>query len=255
LGDQQKVQVVLEEARERPVKLELEILPQPNNYTCGPTCLHAVFRHFGENVSLGQVIKETSMLGEEGGTVAVSLANMALRRGYEARIYTYNLEVFDPTWFLGGVDLAEKLRLQAVHKKSKPRLQHITQEYLEYLNLGGQIRFDDLTPRLLTRYLKQGIPVLTGLSSTYLYHEARELPSTSPDDVAGDPTGHFVVLTGYDKEKREVDVADPLQVNPLHSSQQYTVPIARVVGAIFLGILTHDANLLIIKPKNGKKGS
>ena len=32
-------------------------------------------------------------------TLAVLLGCHALRRGYEATIYTFNLQVFDPTWF------------------------------------------------------------------------------------------------------------------------------------------------------------
>ena len=232
---------------DRAMKLEFEILPQPNNFTCGPTCLHAVYRHFGDKIGLQEVIDETDMLAT-GGTLAVVLANQALRRGYEATIYTYNLEVFDPSWFLDHDDLKNKLSQQAAAKKDNSRLQYATEAYLEYLDLGGKLRFEDLTPRLLTRYLRQGYPLLTGLCSTYLYHEPREMPNTDYDDVKGDPAGHFVILTGYDRERREVHVADPLQSNPLGASQQYTVPIDRVVGAIFLGVMTHDANILILKP-------
>ena len=43
---------------------------------------------------------------EHGGTFAVYLACDALRKGYSATIYTYNLLVFDPTWFEEGVDIA-----------------------------------------------------------------------------------------------------------------------------------------------------
>jgi hypothetical protein len=34
------------------------------------------------------------------------------------------------------------------------------------------------------------------------------------DDVRGQPQGHFVVLSEYDTETREVVVADPLGENP-----------------------------------------
>jgi hypothetical protein len=69
-----------------------------------------------------------------------------------------------------------------------------------------------------------------------------------PDDVYGDPVGHFVVLTGYVPESRLVYVSDPLHPNPLSATHTYPVPIQRVVGAIYLGALTHDANLLILEP-------
>lgn len=47
----------------------LAIETQPDTTTCGPTCLHAVYRHFGDQI--------------------------ALARGYRATIHTWNLEVFD----------------------------------------------------------------------------------------------------------------------------------------------------------------
>ena len=84
-----------------PVKLlnKLKILTQPDDSTCGPTSLHAVYQYFDDDISLDQVIKEVSFL-EEGGTLAVMLGCHALKRGYKVKIYTYNLHVFDPTWFL-----------------------------------------------------------------------------------------------------------------------------------------------------------
>ena len=94
------------------------------------------------------------------------------------------------------------------------------------------------------------MPVLTGLSATYLHRTAREYgPTCEPDSVRGEPTGHFVVLCGYNKETREVLVADPLETNPVSGGNRYVVSIDRVICAILLGILTYDANLLIIEPR------
>lgn len=235
-------------------KLELEILPQPNMMTCGPTCLHSLYRYYGEDVELGQVVKEVPML-EEGGTLAVLLGIHALRKGYKVHIYSYNLTVFDPSWFSKpGVDLAERLHSQALAKPHKKKLQYATQGYLEFLELGGKVHFEDLTSKLIRKYLDRRIPILTGLSATYLYHEPREIDDCTYDDLRGEPTGHFVVLSGYNREAREVLVADPLNPSPQGPVNYYTMPIARVIGAIFLGIVTYDANLLIIEPPDGRKG-
>jgi hypothetical protein len=88
------------------------------------------------------------------------------------------------------------------------------------------------------------------LSATYLYGSSREHgPEDRPDDVRGKPAGHFVVLCGYDKETRDVLVADPLKKNPLSGTNQYLVSIDRVICAILLGIVTYDANFLIIEPR------
>jgi hypothetical protein len=102
---------------------------------------------------------------------------------------------------------------------------------------------------LLRKFLKRGIPVITGLSATYLYRAMRDLPDTNrDDDVRGEPVGHFVVLTGYERETGEVLIADPLQSNPLTGSRYYAVNTHRLIGAILLGTVTYDANLLVIEP-------
>src|SRR5262249_1472255 len=33
-------------------RLQLDILPQPDDFTCGPTCLHAIYRYLGDEVPL-----------------------------------------------------------------------------------------------------------------------------------------------------------------------------------------------------------
>jgi hypothetical protein len=75
----------------------LDILPQPDGSSCGPTCLHAVYRYFDDDIPLQQVIAEVPTL-EDGGTLAVYLACHALLRGFKATIISYNLQIFDPTW-------------------------------------------------------------------------------------------------------------------------------------------------------------
>lgn len=231
------------------VHLPFTILPQPNDTTCGPTCLHAVYRYLGDPITLEQVIEEVPML-EGGGTLAVLLACHALRRGYQALIYTYKLQLFDPTWLAPpGTDLRQKLRAQMTFKDD-PRLHLATEGFLEFLDLGGELRFEDLTADLLRRYVRLGTPVLTGLSATYLYRTAREYGFNGDfDDIRGEPSGHFVVLCGYNKQTRAVRVADPLLPNPVADTQIYEVDIRRVICSILLGVLTYDANLLIIRKR------
>jgi len=229
-------------------RLHLDISTQPDDITCGPACLHSVYEYYGDSVSLQQVITEVKSL-KGGGTLAVLLGNHALKCGYKATIYTYNLHVFDPTWFTGKVILAEKLKAQAAIKNDE-KLSFATHGYLEFLERGGKLLFEDLTIGLIRHFLKKSIPILTGLSSTYLYRAVRENPANNQDDnISGFPSGHFVVLCGYDKEKREVLVADPYKTNPVSNDHYYMVSIARLLGAILLGILTHDANLLVIEPQ------
>jgi hypothetical protein len=233
----------------RPHALDLEISRQPDDATCGPTCLHAVYRYFGDDIGLDAVIAQVPQL-EGGGTLAVTLANHALRRGYGALIHTYNLTVFDPSWFRDEPpDLAERLQCQARAKKGH-KLREATKAYLEYLRLGGKLTMEDLRPGLLRRSLETDRPILTGLSATFLYRSPRELGAATllEDDVRGVPTGHFVVLCGWDAEKQSVRVADPLEYNPHFRERIYWLPVERVINAILLGVLTYDANLLVLEP-------
>lgn len=231
-------------------KLTIDILPQPDDTTCGPTCLHAVYRYFDDVLPIEQVVSEVTHL-ETGGTLAVFLACHALRRGYSATIFTYNLHFFDPSWFHPpALNLRDKLLAQAAFKKDNARLQVATRAYLDFLDLGGKIYFEDLTRTLIRWYLRRSVPIITGLSSTYLYQGMREYGiNGDEDDVRGEPAGHFVVLSGYDKEARTVCVADPYHQNPVAGEQDYAVNIDRVLCAILLGVLSHDANFLIIQPR------
>jgi len=234
--------------------LSLEVAPQPDDVTCGPTCLHAIYRYLDDPVPLAQVLEETRML-PGGGTLEVFLANHALARGYRATLYTCNLHLFDPTWFRHGREhLAARLRRQA-EVKSDPRLQAATPAYLEFLERGGRLLLEDLTPALIRRHLNRGLPILAGLSATYLYRCVRERPhDCEDDDVAGEPLGHFVVLAGYDRERREVRVADPYRANPFAADGVYSVDIRRLVGAVFLGVATYDGSLLVIERRRRGRG-
>jgi hypothetical protein len=226
------------------------IEPQPDDVTCGPACLHGIYRHYGDDISLNSVIADIRTL-DKGGTLDVFLANHALERGYDVTLYTYNLELFDPTWFgLPNEGIRERLLAQA---KQKPwrRLQAATRGYEQFLRLGGKLELRDLEPSMLRKFLKKGTPVITGLSATYLYRAVRDIPETNEDDdIRGEPVGHFVVLTGYRRDTREILIADPLRTNPLVSSRYYAVKVQRLIGAILLGIMTYDANLLVIEPKS-----
>jgi hypothetical protein len=233
--------------------LPFDIAPQPDEITCGPTCLQAIYQYYADAISLKQTIAEVPML-EGGGTLAVLLACHALQRGYRATIYTYKLQLFDPTWVgLSKSALAEKLCAQAAFKED-PRLRVATAAYLKFIELGGLLKAKDLNGVLIRGFLKQQIPIIAGLSATFLYRSAREFgPNCDYDDVRGEPSGHFVVLHGYDRVERTIAIADPLKSNPLTGRQNYTAGIDRVINAILLGVLTYDANLLIIQPAKEKK--
>lgn len=224
------------------------IVAQPTETTCGPTCLHAVYRYLDDDIPLSSVI---AAIPEyiDGGTFSVMLANHALKRGYDATIYSYNLRVFDPTWVdLHSAIIIEKLSLRLETAKSQRAKANIA-AYIEFLGLGGHVRFDELTTDLLAKLLKKRAPVIAGLNSTHLYRNARVKRNGKDDDVLGDVEGHFVTLFGYEPSTDEILVADPYRKNPLSDSLLYAIDSQRLINSIMLGIVTYDANLLVVERK------
>ncbi len=232
------------------IQLNISVVKQPTDTTCGPACLQSVYDYYQQGTELDQVISEVDML-QEGGTLACILGTHAIRRGFRAKIYTFNLHLFDPTWFNNPkVKISSKLTKQARAKSYDQKLVYATKSYLEFLNLGGALHLEDLTFGLIRRFLLDKKPIIVGLSATYLYKCLREIPATcKPDDIKGYPTGHFVVLDGINTETQRVSVVDPYrpEPNPFPDIHRYQVDFNHLISAILLGVVTYDANLLILE--------
>jgi hypothetical protein len=234
------------------IDLGIHIERQPDYTTCGPTALHAIYRHYGDPIDLATVIQETPKL-PGGGTLAVHLSVHALSRGYEVDTWLCNVRHMDPTWFQQPTDLLAKLKARFTAKGLAHDLRHgpALQAIEQYLQRGGKIVWGDLTPELISGTLAQGTPLLSGTNGTYLYQCARETES-GPDDVRGDAFGHFIVLGGYRSADQSVAIADPLLDNPAHGTKYYRASVYRLLGAIFLGVGSDDGNLIRIRPKGWK---
>lgn len=229
--------------------LNFDIKAQPDEVTCGPTCLHALYQYYNDEIGLKDVIAEVKSL-KSGGTLAVMLGNHALQRGYKAHIYTYNLNAFDPSWFkFSTAKMITLLKQQMKFKVKRKKLQVASKAYIQFLEAGGRLLQKELTAELIKGYLRQSKPILTGLSATYLYGTPREIPANGKyNSIKGEPVGHFVIINGYDEATNNVYLADPMNPNPL-KSQYYSVNFDRLINSILLGIVTYDANLLIIEQK------
>jgi hypothetical protein len=231
--------------RGAPILLDVPRIEQPDDVTCGPTCLAQVYRYFGDDRDIRDVIADTPR-NADGGTLGVYLGISALQAGFAPTIYSYNLRIFDPTWqALSANDLTAKLKQRRRVVKSK-RLRRAITAYVEYLKMGGEVRFAELETGLLVDLLERGRPILTGLSATYLYGTARE-HRDEPDDVRGEPVGHFVVVCGYYPRTDRFTVHDPSRHIPFSRTGIYTVEARRLIPAILLGDVTYDANLLVLQ--------
>lgn len=233
--------------------INIEINTQPDDETCGPTCLHAIYRYYNYDISLKEVT-DTVKRSASGGTLAPYLGTHALERGFTASILINNMDIFDPSWFEHSeacVNLSLKLEEQMHYKKSEG-IQQSSIAYQEFLKAGGIIKFKFLSVELLKEYFSYHLPIITGLSSTYLYNSPREIYKKGEshfDDIKGTPCGHFVIVAGFDEEHQRIVVVDPFRENMLSRNNYYKVSSHRLINAILMGMVTYDANLLIIQPK------
>jgi len=231
-----------------PVLLNVPRFAQPDDTTCGPTCLTQVFRYYGLSTSLDEVIR-SSPKNPDGGTLGVLLGTAAIRLGFQPTLYSYNQRVFDPTWrSLPPNELIGKLLLRREAVK-KEKLRRATEAYANFVSLGGRVRFNELNTQLIRHHLERGHPVLTGLSATYLYRIPREF-GPDDDDIRGSAMGHFVVICGYYPKSDRFVVRDPSPHIPFSRSGRYSVPSDRLINSILLGDITYDAVLLVL---NGRK--
>jgi hypothetical protein len=240
-------------------ELRMQHFVQPDDVTCGPTSLRKVYSFYGVDVGLDDVLL-TLERNDDGGTLAVFLGMAAQRQGFRTRIYSYDLQIFDPSWSsLEPAALVEKIRARFPHLDDPQRKRAAT-AYARYLEMGGELSFEDLTPQLLRSIIDRGHPVLAGLSATYLYGFRRERWDEGQgqlvdDDIAGQPTGHFIVISGYQQWGRRFTVLDPSAHVPSSPDGRITVGAERLINAILLGDATYDAVLLEVWPDGSGSGS
>jgi hypothetical protein len=233
-------------------ELAVQRFLQPDDATCGPTCLRKVYDFYGLPVRMEDITAALER-NEDGGTLAVFLGIAAMERGLRARIYSYDLRIFDPTWFGAKAEvLAGKIAARVPYLRDQKRLR-AAHAYIRFLRMGGTMEFEELTPRLFKEIIDRGHPILAGLSATYLYRYPRErwdpaVGGLVDDDVRGEPIGHFVVISGYDRWGRQLTVLDPSSHAPDAADGRIIVDATRVINAILLGDMTYDAVLLEVWP-------
>lgn len=236
---------------------------QPDDVSCGPTCLAQVLAFYGDQRGIAELIGGLRR-NPDGGTMAVHLGQLALELGYRARIYPFGVRIFDPTWWELDSS-ALRARLGARHARMDDRAERtLLASWLLFLDSGGSVRFHEPTSALMVGMLCRERPLICGLNATWLYREAREDPWTNqPDDISGVPVGHFVTLVGYTGAGLHIHVNDPSESAPFAAggdhgdlrNGRYPLPADRLIHAILLGDATRDAMLLEIWPSSPSRKS
>ncbi|MCB9691481.1 MAG: C39 family peptidase [Alphaproteobacteria bacterium] len=231
------------------LRLTVPPLVQPDEVSCGPTCLAAVLQFHGVDTDVARVRAKTPR-NPDGGTFAPYLGRAAIAHGMRVCCHPFAVQVFDPSWWdLPHDEVARRLRLRTEGLKPG-RLRRVHEAWLAYMMDGGDVELGELRTHRLTDALDAGHPLICGLSITWLYQEPRERPhDNQDDDIHGAPVGHFVVVTGYAEGGDSFFVTDPWPQPPFDREEGvYTVGRRRLTQAILLGDATHDAVIVEILP-------
>ncbi len=162
------------------VLLEVPFYAQTLDFTCGPACLMMAMRYLGNNKKMTRVLetklwREATtifMMSGHGGCSAEGLAVAALRRGFDATVYTKDTSI--P--FIDSV--------RAKSKKEIITLSH--QEFMQDINrLGGTIKAGNFTDTDVMNEIRKGHIPLILLSSYRLYNKKEP---------------HWAVISGFDDE-------------------------------------------------------
>jgi hypothetical protein len=106
------------------------------------------------------------------------------------------------------------------------------------LESGVELDIKIPSEKILIEYLKRSIPPIITLSYNVLHDYKRKL-NDKLDDVRGLPTGHYVVVSGYDSKK--FIVTDPF-------NGTLKVPKEKLIFSWFL----LGGWILIVEPKKAK---
>lgn len=238
--------------------LDVPSYTQPDDVSCGPTCLSQVLAWHGAQHDIDALAGQLRR-NADGGTQGVYLGRLALELGYRVRLYPFGVRIFDPTWWeCEDEEIIELLDARAA-ALSDPGERDTVMAWADYLRAGGYLAFREPSPRVLTRALDLGRPLICGLNATWLYREARTRRHDNQDDpIGGHAAGHFVVIRGYTGEGRHLHVNDPSPDAPFSkgtSAGRYPLSANRLLHALLLGDGTGDAVLVEIWPSPGQVGS
>ena len=113
---------------------------QPDYTSCGPTSLLAIYNFYGDRVTSEELLKTIPQFEEGGGVFGVMLGIDALKRGYKVLLYSFNLNIFDPTWFeLPMNDIKNKLKQMLELRKMEPKRYNAVKSAVEFIELGGEL--------------------------------------------------------------------------------------------------------------------
>lgn len=171
------------------MKIQVHIIKQKNKMGCGAAAMSMVYKYFGKDIAEKEIIKETGGL-TKWGSFTTDHALMARKLGFKVICHSYNLEYFEPSYTkLSRADFIRKTK-SLIGKEKRAYNKRELKSILKVLK--SDIDFKMVIPSLniMRKFLDKKLPVCVAVNSAVLFEKKRDLR-----------LGHFIVLTGYEKDK------------------------------------------------------
>ena len=68
--------------------------------------------------------------------------------------------------------------------------------------------------------------------------------------MRGNSAGHCIEIAACDRVRQQMAVVELHTLSPYRKTLEYRRSVDRIIGAVPLGIINHDANFLVIHPNN-----
>lgn len=162
------------------MELNFSLNSKPYYQNCGLKCLDALFQYYRIDKTPKDLIKK-----DTNKPLWISdLGSLVLGAGLPVTLFTYSQKIFRPEWF----NFSKQKIFAKLRKREKNLLiDRARRSILDFLKLGGKLKFEVLNAERLKYYIKNKKPVLLAASSSIIHHRFML-------------SGHFVVLIGYDKK-------------------------------------------------------
>jgi len=212
------------------MKLKVSTIKQKSEVGCGAAAMSMVYKYFGRDILEKEIEKEIGGF-LKFGSFATDHALMAKKFGFMVVCYSYNLEYFEPNDAkLSRQDLIKRTKF--LIKKEKKNLRK--KELISILKvLRSRISFKMEVPslKIIKNFLDKKLPVIVLVNSVILFE--RKFGGKKDLDM-----GHYLVLTGYQKEK--------FYYNDPYCGKNYSIPSDKLIFALSNNALYCSAYLLVI---------
>ena len=189
-----------------------------------------VYKYFGKNISEKEIEKEIGGF-LKFGSFATDHVLMAKKLGFTIICYAYELEYFKPNDAkLSRKDLIKKTKL-LIKKEGKARNKRELKSILKVLE--SDINFQMKIPSLniVRKFLDKKLPVVLLVNSVILFE--RKFGGKNDLDI-----GHYIVLTGYQKEK--------FYYNDPYYGKSHSISNDKLIFALSNNALYCSAYLLVV---------